>query len=1034
MESLVTPQAELDEPTHEPDRIVPKVVRASSPRYLRVAWSLVAAGLAATVALIVGYGWSQSELRRAEQEIKVGQVGTGRVRLTRLSKLGLGSVESDYWLGICAEAEGRADAALAKWAGIPVDSSWYVNATLRRAHLALEQGRFAVVEEALEHASFPRGSPAFKIREQQLQHVYFFCGRSDDLRRRKHAEWTSAKNKAEVLRTHWQIDEPKAAPLRVIESRLEEVGRLAPDDDRVWLGRANLAIRTARFAEADAWLKQCLARRPEDPAVWRARLEWATNSDRLAEAVEAMSHLPVDRIEPEQLLSFRAWLAAYYGDDRAEQAALTQLLDRVPGDTKALSRLTELAVRAGQTDQAAQLRRRKNELDRVWDDYRRFLYTEVPTGHYDELGRLAETLGRWFEARGWWTLAGRDSARAVEAREALARLDSIERALASIGDSGRAENPTQPGGNATHVRSVISEHRTTGKSALAPRLLTVADALADIVPRHRAASPPPSVVPIFRDDSQSTGLHFIYENDLTPLWRMPEMMGGGVGLLDYDGDGWLDVYAVQGGTLANQSKPPPSAQRDRLFRNRGDGTFQDATASAGLAAMPGGYGHGVAVGDYDNDGRPDLFITRWRSYALCRNRGDGTFADVTAAAGLAGHRDWPTSAAFADLDGDGDLDLYVCHYSAWDPEHSPPCVDPSKPGKYVSCGPREFAAMPDHVFRNDDGRFVDVSDQSGVRAADRDGRGLGVVAADLDDDQRIDLFVANDRTANFLFRNRGDARFDETAAESGLAANADGAYLAGMGIACGDLDGDGRLDLAVTNFYGESTTFFQNLGAGQFSDHTEAVGLAAPSRFLLGFGATFFDANNDGWLDLATANGHVNDLSPNVPFTMPAQLLLGDARGRLTDVSLRAGAPWQVPRLGRGLAVGDLDNDGRLDLLIVAAGGPLAYFHNQGPSGHYVTVQLEGAVPGSSRDAIGARLILTAAGCRQVAQRLGGGSFLSASDGRLHFGLGEATHIEAIEVRWPSGHVDRYSDLAVDAAYLLRERQAQASPLRGWRR
>jgi enediyne biosynthesis protein E4 len=267
-----------------------------------------------------------------------------------------------------------------------------------------------------------------------------------------------------------------------------------------------------------------------------------------------------------------------------------------------------------------------------------------------------------------------------------------------------------------------------------------------------------------------------------------------------------------------------------------------------------------------------------------------------------------------------------------------------------------------------------------------------------------------------------------------VAANADGAYLAGMGIACGDLDGDGRLDLAVTNFYGESTTFFQNLGAGQFADHTEAIGLAYPSRFLLGFGAAFFDANDDGWLDLATANGHVNDLSPNVPFMMPAQLLLGDARGRLTDVSSRAGEPWQMPRLGRGLAVGDLDNDGRLDLLIVAAGGPLAYFHNQGPSGHYVTVQLEGAVPGSSRDAIGARLILTAAGRRQVAQRLGGGSFLSSSDSRLHFGLGEATHIEAIEVHWPSGHVDRYKDLAVDAAYVLREGQARAGSLRGWGR
>ena len=251
--------------------------------------------------------------------------------------------------------------------------------------------------------------------------------------------------------------------------------------------------------------------------------------------------------------------------------------------------------------------------------------------------------------------------------------------------------------------------------------------------------------------------------------------------------------------------------------------------------------------------------------------------------------------------------------------------------------------MPDHVFRNDGGRFVDVSEQAGVRAADRDGRGLGVVAADLDDDGRVDLYVANDMTANFLFRNQGGFSFQETAAESGVAANAEGGYLAGMGIACGDLDGDGRLDLAVTNFYGESTTFYQNLGAGQFVDRTAAIGLAAPSRNLLGFGTAFFDANNDGRLDLATANGHVNDIRPNCSLRHARATAPGRGRRPAHRRVRRAGAPWQVLRRGRGLAVGDLDNDGRLDLLIVAEGEPLAYFHNQGPAGHFVTLQLEGA-------------------------------------------------------------------------------------------
>ncbi len=420
--------------------------------------------------------------------------------------------------------------------------------------------------------------------------------------------------------------------------------------------------------------------------------------------------------------------------------------------------------------------------------------------------------------------------------------------------------------------------------------------------------------------------------------------------------------------------------------------------------------------------------------ALYHNKGDGTFEDATERAGLHGLRDWPTSAAFADLDGDGDLDLYVCHYSAWDPETSAPCPHPGDPSKYSYCGPRVFPAMPDHVFRNDGGRFVNVSEAAGVRQADREGRGLGVVAADLNQDGRIDLFVANDLTANFLFINQGGFRFEETAAESGVAANAEGGYLAGMGIACGDLDGDGLIDLAVTNFYAESTTFYRNLGSGQFVDSSAAIGLAGPSRFLLGFGATFFDANNDGWLDLATANGHVNDLRPHVPYAMPAQFLLGEAGGHLTDVSRRAGAPWQVEHLGRGLAAGDIDNDGKVDLAIVSEGQPLAYFHNQGPAGHFITFKLEGAAPGSNRDAVGAWVTLTGGGRRRVAHRIGGGSFLSASDERIHFGLGHLTTIEAVEVRWPSGHVDRYTSLPVNAAYLLKEGQPQAMPLPGWRR
>ncbi len=966
--------------------------RVGVERAMRRRWIVpvvLALGASAWVASRAFEGWRyRAELRQAGEQVASGQYDRAAPTLRDLANRWPGQGEPDYLLGACEEAAGRVDEALAAWGRVPWGSDPGPRAALRRAKLALDHGRLAVAEESLEPALLRPGGPTDEASGLMVS-LLWLSGRSEDAARLLRERGRGSPGRVELLRKLWLFDS-EAFPIQGIREVLERAGREAPEDDRVWLGRADLATRSGRLDEADDWLKRCEAKRPTDPAVWRARLNWALAADRFDEVARAAARLPADSLSEPELLGLRARLAAHRGDAEAERKALSEIFERQPGDTRALERLAELAASAGDHGRVAELRRRKAEVDRAREHYRKSIAGGDLNPLAADLGRTAEILGRWFEAEGWWSLRLVGGSQDPEARRALDRL------------AARASAERPPAGKT----------------------------LADLLPAPgpaRAPADPAVEVPSFADLAEPSGLRFTHQSGRSPLRQLPETMGGGVGILDYDGDGWLDVYAVQGGAFP----PSPGAPfGDRLFRNRGDGTFEDATGRAGLAGLPGGYGHGVAVGDFDNDGHSDLFVTRWRAYALYRNRGDGTFEDITERAGLGGARDWPTSAAFADLDEDGDLDLYVCHYLDWDPDRPRTCRYPgSNENSY--CDPREFAALADHLFRNDGGRFVDVSAEAGI--VDRDGRGLGVVAADLDGDGKVDLFVANDTTANDLFRNLGGLRFREEGMESGLAANAAGGYLAGMGIAFGDLDGDGLGDLAVTNFFGESTTLYHNWGGGQFVDQSAGVGLALPSRFLLGFGVAFLDADDDGWLDLATANGHVSDFRPASPYAMPAQLLMGGPKGRLADVSPRAGPPWSVPRIGRGLASGDLDNDGWLDLLIVSEDAPLAYFHNKPiPGRHSLTIRLEGGP--SNRDGVGALVRVTAGGRVRTAQRFGGGSYLSASDSRLHFGLGPVAKVDRVEVSWPSGRTDTYPGLEPDRGYRLREADPTPRLLPGFRR
>jgi enediyne biosynthesis protein E4 len=973
--------------------------------------------------------WNRSvraELVLARAALTAGHYGLAQERLSRLAKRWTNRGEVFLLLGESQLAQMRREDAIAAWAKVERSSPHFSRAALLMATHLTNSGRYTPAETALVQAlAKPDESVHFEL-ERSLARVYRYEGRFDDVRRVARASWCRSPDPAGVLKELWAHDR---SPMPV-ESWKKALDSADDNDDRVWLGRANQAILTGRFAESADWLERCLKRRPDDPVVWRSRLELAMAIGDVPAFWAAARRLPASGFDAGQQHKIRAWLAARSGAAELEERELSTLLADNPGNTQALERLAVLALRGGRSAEANQLHRKKAELDRAFDACRKTLLDEATmSAHAGELAQFMTVLGREFEARGWSIVAEAASrGKGTTAAPSPEESDRQSPLPADLAAQAIALSASYP--------DLLDDRSSTGP-ALALRLadLQQAASLQEKIASSAPTTPGgnlPGPIPQFVDDAEAAGLRFVFDNGRSVQHQLPETMSGGVGLLDFDDDGWLDVYCVQGGRLDDQTGTDTDgtpAGGDRLYRNRGDGTFDDATDQSAIAkiAWGRGYGLGVTVGDYDNDGHSDLFVTRLRTYSLYRNRGDGTFEDVTLRAGLAGVRDNPTSAAFADLDNDGDLDLYVCHYMIWDPAHPRLCR--TETGEFFYCDPSKVEAAPDHVFRNDAGRFVDVTAASGC--AETRGRGLGVIAADLDLDNRIDLYVANDGTANYLYHNLGNFRFEEVALEAGAAGNAEGGYQAGMGVACGDLDGDGLPELMVTNFYGEGTTLYQNLGQGLFTDRSAASGIGLASRYLLGFGIAMADVTNNGRLDVMITNGHVNDNGPYYHYAMPARLYENRPDGRLVDVSSQAGAPWQVERVGRGLAAGDLDNDGRVDALILAQNQPLAYFHNQTPRpGNFVIFRLAGSQ--SNRDGVGARLIVTAGGQRQVRERTGGGSYQSANDPRLNFGLGTHDRVDSVEIRWPSGKSDRWTDLPAGTGYLLREGDPRPGALAGF--
>jgi enediyne biosynthesis protein E4 len=535
--------------------------------------------------------------------------------------------------------------------------------------------------------------------------------------------------------------------------------------------------------------------------------------------------------------------------------------------------------------------------------------------------------------------------------------------------------------------------------------------------------------PLFMESAAATGLTFTHVNGATGQYYLPEMMGAGVALFDYDNDGDLDVFLVQGGPLGmNAASGGPTS---RLFRNDlvqgADGRrairFTDVTAKAGVGLR--GYGMGAAVGDYDNDGFLDLFVTSFGSIALYHNNGDGTFSDRTKSAGLS-ETGWATSAAFVDYDRDGDLDLFVARYVDFAIAANKLCSDPAGARDY--CGPRAYRPVPDRLLRNEgNGRFVDATERAGITKAD--GAGLGVAIGDYNGDGWPDIYVANDATPNQLWINHRDGTFRDDGLLSGSAVNASGNPEGSMGIASGDFDGDGDEDLFVTNIIGETFVLYVNDGRGNFDDARARTGLAALTAAFTGFGTDWFDYDNDGWPDLFVANGAVNIVEalrgqPS-PYRMRNQLFHNLAGRRFEETSAAAGPAFARAEISRGAAFGDIDNDGDVDIVVTNNNGPVRLLLNQAGGGnHWLQVRLDQRL--GNRFGIGAWVGVERGGGSTLWRRVRtDGSYLSASDVRVHFGLGSSAAVAAVVVQWPDGQRERWTGITGDRVVTLSRNSGQ---------
>lgn len=941
-------------------------------------WTAVVAVLI-VIAAVLGWRWTKSNpsadaqwraIRIAIEEHRAHDVEAGLVRWLDAHP---DDGTARFLLGELFVGQGRTNEARRALEGLRESDRAWVSAQSLLGELAIKERDAAAAEQTFRRAA--ERDPTAVPPRQRLIYLFSLEHRAEEARAVLWELYRITGSPTLLADIVFQLGNSED-DVRENAPELKEFLAHSPGDP--WVRRASGLTLLYQERPADAFPHlEAAAQAIENDLHGRFGLaECRILLGQPFDAHDALGPMPEHPGDTSQWWLFRGRLEESQGRIADAAASLQKAVSANAKNREAHARLGQVLARIGDRagarahlDRAETLRRSEATLKL---EARKVRSQPANPERFEHLGELCADAGLPAEARAWFEQTIRRDPTRQSAQAALARLSAS----------------TDP----------------VPQSLFCPRLVSTPQAIAgdDRAPVGSTVAPPR-----FEDVASQSGLRFSYDCGERGDLFLADTMGGGVGLLDHDGDGWLDIYFVNGCTLP--CDPRHERGPNRLFRNRRDGTFEDVTDRAGVAGR--GYGMGCVAGDFDNDGRDDLFVTGFGQTILYRNMGDGRFVDVTEHARVGSTR-WTTAAGFGDLDGDGDLDLVVACYVEADPQNSPPCRDST--GKPIHCAPGRFPAEPNYLFRNNgDGTFTDVSRDSGVGA--HSGRSLGMAIADWDDDGRLDIFFANDASPNFLFRNLGGLKFEEVGLASGVGLAGSGRATASMGVVAEDLDSDGRLDLLHTNFVNESCTLRRGLGSGLFADVTLEAGLDGPTRAKTGFGAVALDANNDGVPDLFLANGHVDDRPwINSPMAQTAQLFMGRGVGRFgfDSVGPEASSYFGRAVVGRGAAAGDFDNDGRVDLVVVHRDAPVSLLRNRTPGGHWLGLRLRGAK--SSRSPIGAR-VTCRAGQRIITRWLTSGtSYLSANDPRLWFGLGDAHTVDFLEVRWPSGAVQRSEQLPVD--------------------